>query len=343
MQTETLFDDAGLAPVADAIARMVATPEDPPTLETLAAELGYSHFTSSACSSAASRQPKRFAQALRLGPARALLTGDTPGPQRVARCRHVGPSRLHDLFVACEAVTPGDVRRRGRGLEIKWAYMRRPSAASCCRDADRRVLAVVSAPTRRSRRCSASCTRPMRKRLPARRRSDCQDRRRHLRSRSHAHLVDLHGTNFQIKVWQALLAIPAGNTVSYGELAGRIGNKAASRAVGTAVGSNPISLLIPCHRVIQASGAVHHYRWGTPTKRALLAWSVPVSTPPTRRKACTHPVSSTGHDWACAQPVGCAIDRPCPNIESRSPGRAATPRSTPNPIRTATSCVFPAA
>ncbi|MDB5365340.1 MAG: 6-O-methylguanine methyltransferase [Rhodospirillales bacterium] len=274
MQTETLFDDAGLAPVADAIARMVATPEDPPTLETLAAELGYSPFHFQRLfKRGVGVSPKRFAQALRLGPARALLTSDTPVLSASLDVGMSGPSRLHDLFVACEAVTPGDVRRRGRGLEIKWGVHASPFGRVLLAETpigvcwlsfgtDETIEAMfgelhatyAQATYRRddeaTAKTAAAIFGPDRTRIS----------------------LDLHGTNFQIKVWQALLAIPAGNTVSYGELAGRIGNKAASRAVGTAVGSNPISLLIPCHRVIQASGAVHHYRWGTPTKRALLAW-----------------------------------------------------------------------
>ena len=82
----------------------------------------------------------------------------------------------------------------------------------------------------------------------------------------------LRGTNFQIKVWEALLRIPQGSLTTYGDLASWIGQPTASRAVGSAVGSNPIAYLIPCHRVILNSGAIHNYRWGPTRKRALLAW-----------------------------------------------------------------------
>ena len=83
--------------------------------------------------------------------------------------------------------------------------------------------------------------------------------------------VHLYGTNFQIQVWQALLKIPCGGAVSYLDVANYLGKPTASRAVGGAVGSNPISLLIPCHRVIQASGIIDNYGWGTPRKRLILA------------------------------------------------------------------------
>ena len=81
----------------------------------------------------------------------------------------------------------------------------------------------------------------------------------------------LKGTNFQLKVWEALLRIPCGAVTSYGAVAACIGNSAASRAVGTAVGANPLACLIPCHRVLQASGAFHNYRWGPVRKKAILA------------------------------------------------------------------------
>ena len=90
--------------------------------------------------------------------------------------------------------------------------------------------------------------------------------------RSHRSLrLDLRGTNFQIKVWEALLKIPFGRLASYQDVAVAIGRPSAARAVGSAVGANPISLVIPCHRVILKSGIIHNYRWGTDRKRTLLA------------------------------------------------------------------------
>ena len=82
----------------------------------------------------------------------------------------------------------------------------------------------------------------------------------------------LMGAPFQIKVWEALLRIPSGHVTSYGEIAAAIGNPKAVRAVGTAVGRNPISLLIPCHRALRKSGGLGGYHWGLPVKRAILAW-----------------------------------------------------------------------
>jgi AraC family transcriptional regulator, regulatory protein of adaptative response / methylated-DNA-[protein]-cysteine methyltransferase len=274
METASLYDEAALAPVADAIARMVATPENPPTLDALATELGYSPFHFQRLfKRGVGVSPKRFAQALRLGPARALLRGDAPVLDAALDIGLSGPSRLHDLFVACEAVTPGDVRRRGRGLAIAWGVHTSPfgrvllaeTAIGVC------FLSFGSDATIDAMFAELHATYP-----------DASYRRDDAATEATAAAIfgpdarritlDLHGTNWQIKVWQALLAIPPGTTISYGELAARIGNKDASRAVGSAVGANPVALLIPCHRVIQASGALHNYRWGAPVKRALLAW-----------------------------------------------------------------------
>jgi AraC family transcriptional regulator, regulatory protein of adaptative response / methylated-DNA-[protein]-cysteine methyltransferase len=82
--------------------------------------------------------------------------------------------------------------------------------------------------------------------------------------------LDVHGTPFQMRVWNELLAIPAGTTRSYGEIAERVGRRKASRAVGAAIGANPVSILIPCHRAVAHGGALHNYRWGVSRKRKLL-------------------------------------------------------------------------
>ena len=84
--------------------------------------------------------------------------------------------------------------------------------------------------------------------------------------------LHLRGTNFQLKVWQALLTIPTGNLVSYGDIASLIGAPKAQRAVGSAVGKNPIAYLIPCHRVIQSLGVFGNYRWGPTRKQAIMGW-----------------------------------------------------------------------
>jgi AraC family transcriptional regulator of adaptative response/methylated-DNA-[protein]-cysteine methyltransferase len=275
MQTEALYDDKSLAPVADAIARMAATPEDPPSLDALAAELGYSPFHFQRLfKRGVGVSPKRFAQALRLGPARKLLTqGETPVLDASLDVGMSGPSRLHDLFVTCDAVTPGDVRRRGRGLDIRWGVHPSPFGRVLLAETAIGVcwLSFGSDDTVQTMFGELHATYPEANYV--------RDDRATSKTASsifgpdQARIsLDLHGTNFQIKVWQALLQIPTGTTVSYGEIAARVGNKSASRAVGAAVGANPISLLIPCHRVIQSSGVVHNYRWGVPTKRALLAW-----------------------------------------------------------------------
>jgi AraC family transcriptional regulator of adaptative response/methylated-DNA-[protein]-cysteine methyltransferase len=184
---------------------------------------------------------------------------------------------LHDLFISCEGVTPGEFKNRGHGLLIEYGLhdsefgraLVGATAKGMCwlgfvvDGRDREAIGelkgdwpgarLVHNPTR---------TASLAQRAFARARSD--------RGR-HALRLDLHGTNFQIKVWEALLRIPFGRLASYQDIAVAIGAPKAARAVGTAVGANPISLVIPCHRVILKSGVIHNYRWGTKRKRTILA------------------------------------------------------------------------
>jgi len=187
------------------------------------------------------------------------------------------PSRLHDLFVSCEAVTPGDYRRRGEGLDIRYGFH------------DSRFGPCILAVTEHGICWLVFLTSPDESAAVARLRSKwpgaelARDQKvtgqavteafsdLDLDERGPLHLF-VQGTNFQIKVWEALLRIPSGSVVSYGDIAETIGSPRASRAVGTAVGQNPISWLIPCHRVLRNTGVFGHYGGGPVRKRAILAW-----------------------------------------------------------------------
>jgi AraC family transcriptional regulator of adaptative response/methylated-DNA-[protein]-cysteine methyltransferase len=188
-----------------------------------------------------------------------------------------GPSRAHDLIVNAEAVTPGDIARAGEGLTVAYGF--HPSPFGEC--------LVATTPLGI---CHLAFTGPVSRR-------DALDRLRHDWPR--ATLVSdqrgtaaaaarafpapgeratpglsihVKGTNFQLKVWRALLAVPDGGTTTYGAIATTVGEPDASRAVGNAVGRNPISWLIPCHRVLRSTGALGGYAWGTDRKRVMLAW-----------------------------------------------------------------------
>ena len=218
--------------------------------------------------------PKRFLQHLTREHARRLLlgSGDLLGVSLDSGLS--GPGRLHDLFVTCEAVSPGDVRRRGEGLTIRTGYHPSP-LGECFLAASPRGIVLLAfcedgareAPVARLRArwplaeivADPAATRPLAERV-------------FLPGRAGGEPLALHlsGTNFQIQVWEALLRIPSGSLVTYGDIAVAIGLPASARAVGQAVGDNPIPVLIPCHRVIRGDGALGGYRYGLARKVALL-------------------------------------------------------------------------
>jgi AraC family transcriptional regulator of adaptative response/methylated-DNA-[protein]-cysteine methyltransferase len=186
------------------------------------------------------------------------------------------PGRLHDLFVSLEAVTPGEYKRRGAGLHIEYGCLPTPFGKALLGVTPRGICHLSfhgadteTAPPELLRRAWPAAELTENRAAAAALletifRPAGWDRRRPF------HLY-LRGTNFQVRVWQALLAIPAGALVSYADLAAYIGSPRALRAVGSAVGANPVAFLIPCHRVISAGGKIHRYRWGAERKRLILA------------------------------------------------------------------------
>lgn len=266
------------APVGRAIDFLVAHFEERPSLEDAAAEIGMSpaHFQR-LFKAGAGVSPKRFLQFLAAREARAAMTRGESVLESALSAGLSGPSRLHDLFLVAEAMTPGAFRRKGEGETIRYAACEGPFGAALIGATDKGVcwlsfLGGVGL---------AKAVEEMKGDWPAARFIEDRAAIAPLAARAFAFArglaldrpLGLHvqGTNFQLKVWEALLKIPAGETATYGDIAERVGAPTAQRAVGAAVGANMVSLLIPCHRVILASGAIHNYRWGVARKKALLA------------------------------------------------------------------------
>ena len=220
--------------------------------------------------------PKRYQQYLTLGHAKALLEERFTTLEAAHAAGLSGTGRLHDLFLRWEAMSPGDYAKGGAGLTIFWGWFDSPFGLALVMGTERGICGLGFAAemgedwamqdlVRRWPRASF-VEDPMRLRPWVLAAFGAQEA-----ERSHAPRY-LIGAPFQIKVWEALLRVPSGHVTTYSEIAGSIGNPRAVRAVGTAVGRNPISWLIPCHRALRKSGGLGGYHWGLPVKRALLAY-----------------------------------------------------------------------
>ncbi len=224
--------------------------------------------------------PKEFVQAMALDRARALLEGSASVLEAAHEVGLSGGGRLHDLFVTHEAMTPGDYKRRGEGLEIVYGFHGCPfgealvmaTARGVCgiafvnEDVNQTHAEALADMTRRWPRATyrqdIAATAPFAARV-------FQPQK--WQAEKPVRLV-LIGTDFEVRVWEALLKIPMGRAVSYADIARHLRQPTASRAVGTAVGRNPISFAVPCHRVMRGDGQLAGYHWGLTRKRALIGW-----------------------------------------------------------------------
>ncbi|MDH3666701.1 MAG: bifunctional helix-turn-helix domain-containing protein/methylated-DNA--[protein]-cysteine S-methyltransferase [Paracoccaceae bacterium] len=250
--------------------------DDQPSLEEVAAAIGLSpaHFQR-VFSQWVGVSPKRYLQHLTLDHAKRLLDDRFTVLDATYASGLSAPSRLHDLFLRWEAMTPGEYARKGKDLTIEWDRFDSPFGEVLAMGTDRGLCGLAFASEQGRDRALAD----MRGRWPAAVYRQAPDRIAPWVEAAFAHgpsdrEVKLHmiGAPFQIKVWEALLSIPSGHVTTYSEIAKRIGNVKAVRAVGTAVGRNPISWLIPCHRALRRDGELGGYHWGLPVKRAMLAY-----------------------------------------------------------------------
>ena len=218
--------------------------------------------------------PKRYQQYLALGQARSLLRDRFTTLATADAVGLSGGGRLHDLFLTWEAMSPGEFARGGAGLTITQGWFDSPFGPALVMGTSRGICAIGFG----SETGEDAAIRDLQGRWPEARYVDDPTALAPwvdaAFGRDPAATAPLHliGAPFQIKVWEALLSIPSGHVTTYGDIAEAIGNPKAVRAVGTAVGRNPISWLIPCHRAVRKSGGLGGYHWGLPVKRALLAY-----------------------------------------------------------------------
>ncbi len=263
--------------ISDAIDYIAAHWQDQPSLEFLAGRVGYdvTHFQKS-FTRMVGISPKKLCQYMNMRHAREMLLQGYATLDAAYEAGLSGNGRLHDVFVTIEAATPGDVKARGAGMAIRYGFHSTPIGDLLIAETKKglcwlgfRVDEDRAIPMTRLREYwpradfveDSPGTAETAQRILGIWRGTAAEKKLNLH---------LYGTNFQIQVWQALMKIPCGATVSYQTVAQAIGKPKASRAVGGAVGANPISLLIPCHRVIQQSGIIENYGWGTPRKKLIL-------------------------------------------------------------------------
>jgi AraC family transcriptional regulator, regulatory protein of adaptative response / methylated-DNA-[protein]-cysteine methyltransferase len=252
--------------------------QEQPSLEDAAQNVGLSeHHFQRLFRRWAGISPKRFVQFLTLDHAKRLLRASATVLDATFEAGLSSPGRLHDLFVQCEAVTPGEYQRQGAGLAITYGFFPTPFGECLLASTERGIctLLFVTEGGRAARLTDLASHWPG-ARLTENARALAPVVRRIFEPSPNGHerplTLLLKGTNFQIKVWEALLRVPLGAVTSYGDLARRIGEPQASRAVGGAVGANPIAYLIPCHRVIRGLGVLGNYGGGVTRKKAMLAW-----------------------------------------------------------------------
>jgi AraC family transcriptional regulator of adaptative response/methylated-DNA-[protein]-cysteine methyltransferase len=251
---------------------------DQPSLEAMAEHVGLStthvhHLFRRWCG----LTPKAFLQAITLDNAKALLADSASVLDATYEVGLSGPGRLHDLFVTHEAMTPGDFKTGGAGLTLRFGFHPSPFGEAIL-VATERGLAGLGFVDDSDREAALA---DMKARWPKAEYVEDQAATAPLARRIFDPLawqqeqplrVVLIGTDFEVRVWQTLLRIPLGRATTYSEIANRVGKPSAARAVGAAVGKNPISFVVPCHRVLGKSGALTGYHWGLTRKQAILGW-----------------------------------------------------------------------
>ena len=221
--------------------------------------------------------PKAFLQALTLDRARALLRQSASVLDVAFEVGLSGPGRLHDLFVTHEAMSPGEWKSGGEGLTLHYGFHSSPFGAALVMATRRGLAGVAFADAGEERSAFADMQRRWPKAsyvedaagtaLLARRIFDPKLWRAEVPLQ-----VVLIGTDFEVRVWEALLKVPMGRLTTYSDLAAKVCSAKAARAVGAAVGKNPIAFVVPCHRVVGRSGSLTGYHWGLTRKRAMLGW-----------------------------------------------------------------------
>lgn len=251
--------------------------EEPLQLDGIAAQMGMStaHFQR-LFSRWVGVSPKRYQQYLMLGQAKDMLRRHATTLEAAHEVGLSGTGRLHDLFLRWESMSPGEFAQAGAGQKIRWGWFDSPFGPALVMGTQRGICGLaLGAEMGADWAMQDLCARWPEAAFV----EDPEMLRPWVMTAFGAGAVSgekapllLIGAPFQIKVWEALLRVPSGHVTTYSDIAAAVGNPKAVRAVGTAVGRNPVSWLIPCHRALRKSGALGGYHWGLPVKRTMLAY-----------------------------------------------------------------------
>jgi AraC family transcriptional regulator of adaptative response/methylated-DNA-[protein]-cysteine methyltransferase len=221
--------------------------------------------------------PKAFLQAITLDNARRLLRSSASVLDAAYEVGLSGPGRLHDLFVTHEAMSPGEWKSGGEGLSVAYGFHPSTFGSALVMTTERGLAGLAFADPGEEE----AALDDMRGRWPKARYGEDKERTGAIARRifdptlwrpERPLRVVLIGTDFEVRVWETLLGIPMGRATTYSDVAAKLGRPKAARAVGAAVGKNPVSFVVPCHRVMGKSGDLTGYHWGITRKRAMLGW-----------------------------------------------------------------------
>lgn len=222
--------------------------------------------------------PKEFLQAITIDQARRMLEGAANVLETAHEVGLSGGSRLHDLFVTHEAVTPGNVQRRGAGMRLAYGFHPTPFGEVVAAMAERGLAALAfidedKCHTRADALAGLKARWPLAEWVCEPEASAATVAAVFAIQRQGMPIrVVMIGTDWEVRIWQALIEIPVSRAVSYADIARRVGAKGAARAVGTAVGRNPLAFVVPCHRVRRADGGLGGYHWNITRKQAIIGW-----------------------------------------------------------------------
>jgi AraC family transcriptional regulator of adaptative response/methylated-DNA-[protein]-cysteine methyltransferase len=253
-----------------------------PTLDDIAQHVHLSPFHFQRLFSEwAGTSPKKFLQYISLAHAKTLLKNQASLLETTMATGLSGASRLHDLFITIEGMTPAEYKNGGAQLTICYSFEHTLFGDVLVASTDKGICHLafyddeVLALSELSNKFPNACYRQQQDSIQ----QSALTLFKHDWHESADIKLHLKGSEFQLKVWESLLKIPLGQLSSYGDIAAQIDKPKAARAVGSAIGDNPVAFLIPCHRVIQASGALGGYHWGITRKMAMIAWEMAQTEP----------------------------------------------------------------